>query len=204
MKALHAFVFLLLALCGALPASAADIADYFKLYYLQQIAPNPNGDVLDFLREGPDQALTASASRAVTIDRANGYLQVRDSAGTDQVLTMAVYRKADGGQLLVVGSSECADACNFSVEFLAVAGDRERPVALETVMPAIDPARFIKTGRTGPTNAPKINYVPARVGTTLTLKPWYGYEVEEQMKKEMRAAIQDVVLTWDSGSGRFR
>lgn len=203
MKGLRAFVFLL-ALCCALPASAADITDYFKLYYLQQVAPNPNGDVLDFLREGPDKALTASASRAVTIDRANGYLQVSDSTGTDQVLTMAIYRKADGGQLLVVGSSDCADACNFTVEFLAVSGDRLLRVAMDTVVPAIEPGRFIKSGRRGPDNTPKINYVPARIGTTLIVKPWYGYEVEEQMKKETRAAIQDVVLNWDRDSGRFR
>jgi hypothetical protein len=195
---------LLLVLCCALPAWAADITDYFKLYYLQQVAPNPNGDVLDFLREGPDKALTASASRAVTIDRANGYLQVSDSAGTDQVLTMAVYHKADGSQLLVAGSSDCADACTFSVEFLVISGDRVRPVAMESVVPTIEPGRFIKPGRKGPGNPPKINYVPARLGTTLTLKPWYGYEVEGQMKKETRAAIQDVLLTWDRASGRFR
>ena len=46
--------------------------------------------------------------------------------------------------------------------------------------------------------------MPARVGTSLTLKPWYGYEVEEQMDKKTRAAIQDVVLNWDRISGRFR
>jgi hypothetical protein len=72
------------------------------------------------------------------------------------------------------------------------------------VVPAVEPSRFIKPGRTGPGNAPEINYVPARVGTSLTLKPWYGYEVEAQMSKATRAALQDVVLTWDRASGRFR
>jgi hypothetical protein len=195
---------LLLALCCALPASAADITDYFRLYHAQHVAPSKLARVLDFLDEAPDKILTASPSRQVTIDRANGYLQVIDSAGADQVLTIALYRKADGGQLLAVGGSNCADACNFSIEFFAISGDRLQAVDRDAVVPAVELARFIKPGSTGPGNAPTINYVPARIGTSLTLKPWYGYEVEAQMSKTTRAALQDVVLEWDRGSGRFR
>jgi hypothetical protein len=202
MRALGGFA-LLLALCCALPASAADITDYFRLYHTQHV-PAPKARVLDFLDKTPDKILTGSSSRQVTIDRANGYLQVADSAGTDQVLTIAVYRKADGGQLLAVSGSSCADACTFSIDFFAVAGDRLQAVASDAVLPAIEPGRFIKPGHKGPGNAPTINYVPARVGTSLTLKPWYGYEVEEQMSKPTRAALQDVVLQWDRASGRFR
>jgi hypothetical protein len=51
--------------------------------------------------------------------------------------------------------------------------------------------------------APSINYLPARVGTTLTLKSWYGYGVEEQMDDGTRAAIRNVVLDWDAKQGRF-
>jgi len=203
MKALSGLV-LVLVLCSALPASAADITDYFRLYHAQHIAPSKVARVLDLLDETPAKILTASPSRQVTIDRANGYLHVVDSSGTDQVLTAALYRKSDGEQLLAVGGSNCADACNFSIGFFAISGDRLQPVALDAVVPAVEPSRFIKPGRTGPGNAPEINYVPARVGTSLTLKPWYGYEVEAQMSKATRAALQDVVLTWDRASGRFR
>jgi hypothetical protein len=51
--------------------------------------------------------------------------------------------------------------------------------------------------------APSIDYLPARVGTTLTLKPWYGYEAEEQMSATERSAIRSVVLHWDRARGRF-
>ena len=111
---------------------------------------------------------------------------------------------ADGSQLLVIGTSDCADACGFSVGFYAISGSHLHTIDHDAVVPAIDPARFIKIGHAGPKNEPTINYVPARVGTTLTLKPWYGYEVEETMSKPTRASIHDVVLTWDRTSGRFR
>lgn len=203
MKALSGLA-LLFALCCALPASAADITDYFRLYHDQHIAPSKVARVLDILDETPDKILTASPSREVTIDRASGYLQVADSTGTDQVLTVALYRKADGAELLAVGGSNCADACNFSIDFFAISGNRLQPVAKDAVVPTVERGRFIKPGRTGPGNEPDINYVPARVGTSLTLKPWYGYEVEVQMSKTTRAAIQDVVLEWDRASARFR
>ena len=50
---------------------------------------------------------------------------------------------------------------------------------------------------------PKIDYLPARVGTALTLKPWYGYETEEQMDAATRSAIQNVELRWDRDKGIF-
>jgi hypothetical protein len=191
-------------LLWAIPAFAADVADDFRLYYRQQVAGGAYKGPLDFLRDGKGDPLTAGDQHQVTIDRANGYLQVSDSRGTDQVLTMAVYRRADGTELLVVGSSDCADACTFAVELFTVAADRLQPVAGDSILPAVEPSRFIRAGRAGPKNAPTINYVPARVGTSLTLKPWYGYEVEAQMDDKTRAAIQDVTLIWDRAAGRFR
>ena len=102
----------------------------------------------------------------------------------------------------MVGSSDCADGCYFAVEVFA-ATDRLQPLAAESVLPNITPDRFIKPGQAGPKNDPKVNYVPARIGTSLTLKPWYGYETEETMDKKTRAAIQDVILNWDRNAGRF-
>ena len=81
------------------------------------------------------------------------------------------------------------------------------PVSSNTVFPPIGPKQFIKPGLAMPQRlaslTPAINYVPARVGTTLTLKPWYGYEAEEQMDRATRSAIRDVVLDWDARQGRF-
>jgi hypothetical protein len=202
MRLAHLIV-LATGLVWATPLMAADIADYFRMYYAQYVAPNPSNPPLDFLTGNAEQALAANAARKVVVDRANGYLQINDGSRTDQVLTMAVYLKADGSQLLVVGTSDCADACLFSVGFYAISGNLLQAIARDAIVPAIDPARFIKTGQAGPKNTPTINYVPARVGTTLTLKPWYGYEVEEMMNKATRASIHDVVLTWDRTSGRF-
>jgi hypothetical protein len=187
----------LIALLWAVPASAADIVDQFKAYLSTY-----KGD-FEFLQAGADKALVASKMREVTVDRPNGYLRIYDGAGTDRILTMADYRKADGGEVLVVGTSDCADGCDFTIEFFAVAANDLKPLATETMVPTIAPSRFIKPGRTGPTNEPKINYVPARVGTSLTVKPWYGYEVEEQMPKPVRESLQDVVLDWDRAQGRF-
>lgn len=199
----------------ALPATAgdSDIADYFRMYYEQQIAGAAYNGPLDFLRDaatrhaGVDKVLLADASHAVTLDRGNGYLQISDSAGTDQVLTMAIYRKSDGSLLLVVGSSNCADACTFQVEFFAASGDRLLPLARDAVIPAIEPAQFLKPGQAVPkllaSRTPAINYVPARVGTSLTLKPWYGYEIEAQMDEATRSTIRDVALAWDRTQGRF-
>jgi hypothetical protein len=55
---------------------------------------------------GADRVLRPTISRSVLIDASNGYLRIDDSAGTDQVLTMAVYRRADGGLLLIADSSD--------------------------------------------------------------------------------------------------
>jgi hypothetical protein len=185
------------------------ISDYFRMYYAQQVAGGAYQGPLDFLKDagGVDKALQPSASRRVTVDRANGYLQIDDSAGTDQTLTMAVYRKADGATLLVAGSSNCADACDFSVEFFLAGADGLRPVPRDDVVPAIDAKQFIKPGQPMPAAlasvAPSVNYLPARIGTALTLAPWYGYEVEEQMSSVTRSVIRNVVLDWDARQGRF-
>jgi len=202
-RAIFPLLGVIAALVGARPAHAADIADYFRLYYAQYVAPNPSSPPLDSLTGSAEQALAANAARTVIVDRANGYLRIDDDSRTEQVLTMAVYLKADGNQLLVVGTSDCADACIFSVGFYAISGNLLQAIASDAIVPTIDPARFIRTGQAGPKNEPTINYVPARVGTSLTLKPWYGYEVEETMNKATRASIRDVVLTWDRTSGRF-
>ncbi len=50
---------------------------------------------------------------------------------------------------------------------------------------------------------PTFNYVPARVGTALTLKPWYGYEAEEGMDAATRGAIKEVELKWERAQGVF-
>jgi hypothetical protein len=209
--AISAVVILLLAVPAA--AAGGDIAGFFAMYYEQQIAGAVYKGPLDFLRDaaarhaGSDKVLQSDASHAVTVDRANGYLQISDSAGTDQVLTMALYRKSDGGLVLAVGSSNCADACTFVVEFFAASGDRLLPLARDTIVPAIEPAQFLKPGQAVPkmlaSRSPSINYVPARIGTTLTLKPWYGYEIEAQMDEATRRAIRDVALAWDRTQGRF-
>ncbi len=203
------------AVFGASSAAAADISDYFKMYYSQQVVGGTYKGPLDFLRDtaaahaNAEQVLKkgAGVALAVVLDAGNGYLRIDGNTGTDQILTMAVYRKADGSQLLVVGSSNCADACIFSVEFFGVFPDRLQSVALDTVVPALESAQFIRPGVATPKplagRVPSINYVPAQVGTTLTLKPWYGYETEETMDKATRGAIRDVVLSWDREQGRF-
>jgi len=193
------------------PAADAEnsISDYFRMYYAQQVAGGAYKGPLDFLRDaaGVDQALKPSASRRVMVDRAHGYLQIDDSAGTDQTLTMAVYRKTDGATLLVVGGSNCADACDFSVEFFAATADSLRSVPRDAVVPPIEAKQFIKPGHPMPkalaSLEPSVNYLPARIGTTLTLAPWYGYEVEEQMSSVTRSAIRNVVIDWDAKQGKF-
>ncbi len=193
--------------------SKADIADYFKLYYEQQVLTAPAATVLEFLHDAAaahqdsDQVLKPGAARAVIVDRRNGYLQIDDSSNTDQILTMALYRKADGSALIVVGTSDCADACDFTAQFFMPAGGDLKAVPRARVVPEIAPAQFIKPGRPMPKGLaeiePKINYVPARIGTALTLKPWYGYEAEEQMDAATRSSIQDVELRWDRRKGIF-
>jgi hypothetical protein len=194
-------------------ASGDDIAENFKMYYGQQVASGAYNGPLDFLQDAAtahanaEQVLNASGSRRVVVDRRHGYLQIDDSSGTDQILTMALYTKADGTSLLVVGSSNCADACRFSVQFFVASAHRLQPVAQDGVVPTTEPAQFIKPGHPLPTVlaplVPSINYVPALVGTTLTLTPWYGYEVEEQMSSATRGAIRNVVLAWEPRQGRF-
>ncbi len=151
--------------------------------------------------------LKPGATRAVIVDRRNGYLRISDSSGTDQELTMAFYTMAGGRRLVVVGSSDCADGCNFLVQFFSADGGGLKPVPRQSVMPAVGPSDFIKAGHPIPKALvglePKINYVPARVGTALTLKPWYGYEVEEGMDAATRGAIQDVELKWERAQGVF-
>jgi hypothetical protein len=174
---------------GASAANASgDIVDYFTWYYRQQTVNAAYQGPLDFIRDaaaahaGAEQVLKAGPTRAVIVDRRNGYLRIHDSAGTDRILTMAVYRKKDGARLIVAGSSNCADACAFVVQFFLAETGRLTPVALNAVVPPIGAAQFMKPGHQIPkalaSITPKVNFVPARFGTALTLTPWYGYEVE--------------------------
>jgi hypothetical protein len=199
---------------GARYATAAeDMAGYFARYYRQQVAGAAYHGPLDFLQDAATahksagEVLRSTASHAVLIDNANGYLRIDDGAGTDQALTMAVYRRADGGRLLVVDSSNCADACDLAVEFFAPGADKLDPVAPDAVLPRIAPQQFLQPGRQMPDRlralAPSIDYLPAQHGTTLTLKPWYGYEAEEQLSDADRSAIRSIVLHWDRVGGRF-
>ena len=158
------------------------MAGYFASYYRQQLVGQAYRGPLEFLQDaaaahkGADEVLRPTRSRSVLIDASNGYLRIDDSAGTDQVLTMAVYRRADGGRLLVADSSNCADACDLSVEFFAPGPGRLNPVKSDAVVPRIEPQQFIKPGHRIPDRlksiVPSIDYLPARQGTTLTLKPW--------------------------------
>jgi hypothetical protein len=210
---------MLLVVMAALPVIAlaasppADIVDYFKMYYGQQVAKSGNAEPLEFLRDAAGnhasagQVLKPGASRSVIVDRRNGYLQIADGSNTDQVLTMAIYSKADGERLIVAGTSDCADACDFTVGFFVPDDSGLKAVPSRPVIPAISPAEFIRAAHPMPKALiglePKINYVPARVGTALTLKPWYGYEVEEVMDAATRGAIQNVELRWDRRKGEF-
>ena len=104
-----------LAALAMLPAFAsagappADIVDYFRVYYQTQVANAPEFAALDFLRSAAanhvavTDVLKPGATRAVIVDRRNGYLRISDSSGTDQELTMAFYTKAGGRRLVVVG-----------------------------------------------------------------------------------------------------
>jgi hypothetical protein len=200
--------------CGLARSTAGeDMAGYFGTYYRQQVVGGTYPGPLDFLQDsaaahrGASEVLRRTTSRSVLIDSANGYLRIDDSAGTDQVLIMAVYRRTDGGRLLVVDSSNCADGCEFSVEFFAPSAGRLDGVAHVAVLPQIEPQQFVRPSHRMPDRlksiVPKIDYLPARQGTTLTLKPWYGYEAEEQMRDTERSAIRSIVLQWDRGRGRF-
>jgi hypothetical protein len=200
--------------CGPRAATAAeDMAGYFASYYRQQVVGQAYRGPLAFLQDaaaahkGPDEVLRPTPSRMVLIDASNAYLRIDDSADTDQVLTMAIYRRADGGRLLVADSSNCADACDLALELFAPGAGRLDPVKSDAVLPRIAPLQFIKPGSRMPDRlksiAPSIDYLPARQGTTLTLKPWYGYEAEEQLRKPERDAIRSIVLDWDRNRGRF-
>ena len=201
-------------LAGPIGGEAAeDIVGFFKQYYQQQVMGASYKGPLDFLHDAAvkkvsaDQVLKSSKTRAVIEDRRNGYLQISDSSDTDETLTMAIYRKADGNPLIVVGSSDCADGCSFAVEFFGVSGDRLTPIPQSAVVPPIAASDFIKPGQQTPRHfvsiTPELNYVPARIGTSLMVSPWYGYESEEQTDKKERSAVRDIVLSWDRNQGRF-
>jgi hypothetical protein len=199
------------AAAGSAPGPS--IVDYFKLYYQTELT-RPAADIPQFLSDAIAnhrsalQILKPGASRTVAVDSRNGYLRIADSSGSDQVLTMAFYTRADRTRLIVIGSSDCADGCDFTVQFLVPGDGVLKAVPRESVVPALGPAEFIKPGRPMPKalagSEPKVNYVPARVGTSLTLKPWYGYETEEQMDSATRASIRNVVLQWDRARGVFK
>lgn len=213
-KALAAtVVVVLIARAAAGSSPKAGIIDYFKVYYATEVTA-PTTSAPQFLRDASashktaEQMLKPADSRTVIVDAHNGHIQISDSSNTDRVLTMAFYTRADASRLIVVGSSDCADGCDFGVQFFVYGGDVLKPVPRSSVIPPLDAGRFIKLGRPMPRVLagiqPKINYVPARVGTGLTLKPCYGYEIEEQMDPATRGAIRDVVLQWDRSKGAFK
>jgi hypothetical protein len=214
---------LMLMLIPALSSAARaaevkpNIVDYFRIYYEQEIVKRPHAEVLEFLRnaaaarEAPEQVLAPGKAHFVTVDPRHGYLQIDDGSNTDEILTMAFYTRSDGSRLIVAAASDCDDACDFDVKFFTPADGSLKPVARERVIPPISAAQFIKPGRAMPAALagvePNVNYVPARIGTTMTLKPWYGYEVEERMQDQKdtvtRSAIRDIELRWDRNKGVF-
>ena len=212
--ALAAAVIAWFVLRSGAAASVANlsIVDYFKLYYGSQVT-HPEAGAAEFLRnaaanhESADQVLKPAASRELIVDPRHGYLQIADSSNTDQVLTMAFYTRADGNRLIIAATSDCADACDFAVQFFVPGSGGMKEVARQSVVPPVGSSQFIKPGHPIPKALvgaePKVNYVPARVGTSLTLKPWYGYEIEEQMDPATRGAIRDVALRWDRAKGAF-
>jgi hypothetical protein len=191
----------------------ADIVDYFALYYEQDVVNGADLSALEFLRDAAAQHASSELvlkprwSHSVTLDRRNGYLQIEGNSGTDQTLTMAFYTRADGRRLIVAGSSDCADGCDFAVQFFVPDGNQLKAVPSRSVLPVIKPSQFIKPDRQMPKALalidPKIDYLPARAGTALTLKPWYGYEAQVQMDAATRGAIQNVKLQWDRNRGIF-
>src|SRR5208282_2465524 len=124
----------------------ADIVDYFRWYYQTQVANAPAGAALGFLRgaaanhAAATELLKPGTTRAVVVDRRNGYLRISDSSDTDQDLTMAFYTRADGRRLIVAGSSDCADACDFIVQFFIADGAGLKPVARRSVTPTVGAA----------------------------------------------------------------
>ncbi|MBV8393154.1 MAG: hypothetical protein JOY81_08215 [Alphaproteobacteria bacterium] len=206
------FLALLFPLAAPAQQQSADIVHAFRLYFEQQVANDYSGP-LDFLGDAaaakvsPDRIIAGSASREVVVDRPNGYLQIADSSSTDQTLTLALYRRSEGPPLLAVGSSNCADGCKFLVQFFDLAGGKLQSVPAASLVPAIAPSEFVEPGKPMPKAidglSPTVDFQPARVGTSLVLKPWYGYETEEQMDEATRAMIRDVELKWDRAQGRF-
>jgi hypothetical protein len=148
----------MLAVLAMLPAVAsagatpADIVDYFRVYYQTQVANAPEFAALDFLRSAAanhvavTDVLKPGATRAVVVDRRNGYLRISDSSATDQELTMAFYTTAGGRRLVVVGGSACADGCDFLMQFFSADGGGLKPVPRQSVMPPVGPSDFIKAG----------------------------------------------------------
>lgn len=212
MRSLAALFVLLLPYATAAQQPATDIVLAFRLYYDQQVVPDYSGP-LDLLSDAvaahvaAERVIAASASREVVIDKPNGYLQISDSSSTDQTLTLALYRRVEGPPLLVVESANCADACKFQVQFFDVTGGKLLAVPQTALVPSVAATEFIEPAKTAPAAiegaSPAVDYQPARNGTSLILKPWYGYEIEEKLDDAGRASIREVELKWDRAQGRF-
>lgn len=211
-RGLPLLIALLLPSAVAAQQSTADIVQAFRLYYQQQVMNGYDGP-LDLMSDAAaahvpaERIIASTASREVVVDKPNGYLQIADSSSSDQTLTLGLYQRAEGPPLLVVGSANCSDACKFMVQFFDLVGGKLQPVPRDALLPNVTPTEFIEPGKSTPKavegRTPTVDFQPARVGTSLFLKPWYGYEVEEQMDDATRAAIKDVELKWDRLQGRF-
>lgn len=124
---------------------------------------------------GQNVPLQPGDTRRVTVDDANGYLQVRDFEGDlGSETTLAIFRKADGSRIFACSELERSDdGTGTSLTFYELRGRRLVEIT-RPLVPRVDLADFLAPGTPPPARkyrAVILHYILPRAGTTIRVQP---------------------------------
>ena len=174
---------------------------------------------------GQQVSLQPGDTRRVTVDDANGYLQVRDFEGDlGSETTFAIFRKADGSRIFACSEIERSDdGTGMHLTFYELRG-RALVEITRPLVPRMDLVDFLAPGTTPPARKYRrvlLHYILPRVGTTIRVEPealdsdqsfvdpqrptgmWPEADVQRYWQMVATRRYRAIELLWDRNRGVF-
>ncbi|HEU4557872.1 MAG TPA: hypothetical protein VFS20_08475 [Longimicrobium sp.] len=174
---------------------------------------------------GQQVSLQPTDSRRVTVDDANGYLQVSDIEGDlGHETTFAIFRKADGSRIFACSELERSDdGTGTHLTFYELRGGRLVAIT-RPVVPRMDLVDFLAPGTTPPARKYRrvlLHYILPRRGTTIRVQAeeldadeafadprapngmWPEAEIQRYWRIVGSRRYRAIELNWDRTRGVF-
>ncbi len=172
---------------------------------------------------GENVPLQAGDPRRVTVDDANGYLQVSDIEGDlGSETTFAIFRKADGSRIFACSELERSDdGTGMNLTFYELRGGRMVEIT-RPLVPRMDLVDFLAPGATPPARKYRpvlLHYILPRTGTTIRVQAeardgdhsfvdpqggmWPQAEVQRYWQIVGARRYRAIELNWDRNRGVF-